>query len=325
MEIRNFRKEDIPAVVDLWNSSLIKDNKADWYMEENLLTEERLENKLYNPNSDPGGIFVAYDGREIVGFGKGAVKRVKSYEDEKLEDLPGYLEALVVEREHRRKGTGTKLLCNIESFAVESGKDALQISFYFPAVTGVPVLPETPEYKFLLNRGFKPLVYEMKLKLKFKDFTLKDEILEAREKLEREGIEIRYFEAGYRDSFSEMMQAYFPEWWHGCFRQNLEREKPLPVLVAVDGKKVVGFTGFVYVEKNKRAGFAPGVDPEYRKRGIGRVLVNLWAKEVKEMGAEESLIETATDNYSAQRIYFEMGYKKIGEFCGKLEKSLKCS
>ena len=162
----------------------------------------------------------------------------------------------------------------------------------------------------------------MELKLIFEDFVLRDKIMEIRERLKREGIEIKYYEDRYKDSFSKLMEDDFQWWWYGEYGPNLERDKPLPVLIAVDEHKdrVVGFIGFVAVGANKRAGFSPGVDPEYRKRGIGKVLVNLWAREVKEMGAEESLISTGIENYPAQRIYFDMGYEKLGEFCCELVK-----
>lgn len=49
----------------------------------------------------------------------------------------------------------------------------------------------------------------------------------------------------------------------------------------------------------------------------------MWAKEVKEIGAEESFISTGTENHPAQSIYFDMGYKKLGEFCNELVKDLE--
>jgi ribosomal protein S18 acetylase RimI-like enzyme len=52
---------------------------------------------------------------------------------------------------------------------------------------------------------------------------------------------------------------------------------PVILAVDVDQERVVGFVGYVTVTKNGRTGFSPGVDPAYRKRGIGKVLVNLWA------------------------------------------------
>lgn len=324
MTIRTFRREDASEVARLWNTSL-REDKANprWYIEDNILTEDKLEKMISNPNFDCKGAFVAYDGQEMIGFGRGVVKKVKSYEDENLEDLPGYLEGLVVKPSFRRKGIGTQLLEHIEAYIEAEGKDAIWVSRYRSPVARISVLPETPEYRFLLKRGFREEGREMRLKLIFEDFVLRDEVIEARERLKHEGIEIRYYEDQYRGSFSELMERRFQGWWYRGYKPNLEGDEPLPVLVAVDKGRVVGFVGFVAVRENKRAGFSPGVDPEYRRRGIGTVLVNLWAKEVKEMGAEESLISTGVGNYPAQSIYFDMGYEKLGEFCDELVKDLR--
>ena len=118
------------------------------------------------------------------------------------------------------------------------------------------------------------------------------------------------------------MESYFQGWWYGSYKKNLEAVEPMAVLIAADGDRVVGFIGFVVVRDNGKAGFSPGVDPAYRKRGIGKVLVNLWGEAVKEIGAEESIISTGTRNEPAQRIYFDMGYRKLGEFFARLAKDL---
>jgi len=323
VEIRNARNQDTNEVISLWNTSLKQDKtNSPWYLEDNLLTEGKLEQIVSNPNFDWRGVFVAYDEKEMIGFGRGVVKKVKSYEDEKLEDLPAYLEGLVVKPSFRRRGIGTQILQNIYSYVKAEGKDTIEVSCYHSPIVGISILPETTECEFLRKRGFRPEACEMKLKLMFDDFTLKHEIMERRDRLRQEGIEVKYYEEQYRKSFTALMEKHFQGWWHSTYRPNLERDKPLPLLIAVDKEKVVGFIGFVGVEENKRAGFSPGVAPEYRRKGIGKVLVNLWAKEVKEMGAEESVISTGTDNYPAQRIYFDMGYKKLGEFWSKLVKKV---
>jgi len=308
MRIRNFRAEDLTEIVNLWNKSL--KNKPQWYVENNLLTKEKLENIVSDPDFDPKGTFVSYD-KQIIGFSRGVVRKVKSHE--KIEE-PGWLEGLVVEPSFVRRGIGTELLQNVESYIKTKGENRIRV--------GQSILPETPEYKFLLNKGFKPKHFEIQLRLIFEDFTWRDKIQKIRERLKQKCIEIKYYEDKYKQSFSRLMEKYFQGWWRSIYKPNLERDQPLPFLIAADKDKVVGFIGFVNV-KNKRAAFSPGVKPEYRNRGIGKTLVNLWAKEVKKIGAEESFISTGSENYPAQHIYFDMGYKKVGTFCTELIKDLK--
>lgn len=321
MVIRNFREGDAGEVIHLWNVSLREDKTESlWYVEEMLLTEDKFQRVISSPNFDLKGTFVAHEGQRMIGFSRGVVKRVPAYEGEELEGLPGYLEGLIVKSSFRGKGVGTRLLQGIESYIQAKGKDTVHVSRYRSGIAGAYLLPETPEYKFLLQRGYQPAGHEMRLKLTFKDFFLRDEIIEARERLKREGIEVRYYEDRYRGSFSALMERHFQGWWYYSYKPNLEKDRPLPVLIAVDQDRVVGFIGFVAVRANKRAGFSPGVDPTYRKRGIGKVLTNLWAKEVQERGAEESIISVGTENHPARSIYFDMGYQSMGEFCPRFTK-----
>jgi len=324
MEIRTFRQEDAGPIVDLWNLCL-SDNRPDdaWYVDEMALSESRLARTTSDPNFDPKGAFVACEEGQVVGFSLAVVKRVPSYGEEDLELLPGYLEGLVVHPSCRNRGIGGQLLECGMAYVQEGGKSSIRISRYRSAISGISVLAHAPAASFLLERGFQSEQHEMKLRLLFQDFCLRDEVVSARDGLARYGIEIATYTDRYRASFSRLMASRFAGWWHGHYRKNLDADRPLPVLLATEGDRVVGFIGFVAVNENGRAGFSPGVDPAYRRRGIGKVLVNSWADAVKQMGATESIISTGMENEPAKRIYFDMGYRKIGEFLATLTRGLR--
>ena len=185
-------------------------------------------------------------------------------------------------------------------------------------------MPDTSEHAFLLAMGFREGWRSIRLELDFREFVLRDEIVDLRESLRQDGIDILYCEDRFRESFGALMETHFRNWWFGSYRPNLERDVPLPVLIAFDRgqSRVVGFTGFLRVGSNGRAGFSPGVDPGYRGRGIGKVLANLWAADVKQQGAVESVIGTGVDNVPAKSVYFGMGYRQTAEFFTKLVKPL---
>ena len=322
MEIRTFERADAGGVVSLWNAALRDKADQTWYLESMLLSEDRLENVTTDPNFDPAGAFVARDGSQIVGFGRGVVKRVPTYQGEELSGLPGYLEGLAVKPDFRGRGIGDQLLQRIESYVRAGGKESITMTRYRSPIAGAYLLPDTPEYRFLLNRGYQVSSREMRLKLTFERFSLSGEITDTRQRLKEEGIEITYYEDRHRESFSKLMEGHFQGWWFYSYRPNLESASPRPVLIAVHENRVVGFIGFVSIDRNRRAGFSPGVDPEYRKRGIGKVLVHLWADEVKKIGAEESFISVGVANLPAKSIYLNMGYESMGEFCPVLTKKL---
>jgi ribosomal protein S18 acetylase RimI-like enzyme len=56
------------------------------------------------------------------------------------------------------------------------------------------------------------------------------------------------------------------------------------------------------------------VAPEARKHGVGAALMNRAKQLATETGADGLLLETATDNFTAQRLYEALDYKRDTEF-----------
>jgi ribosomal protein S18 acetylase RimI-like enzyme len=56
------------------------------------------------------------------------------------------------------------------------------------------------------------------------------------------------------------------------------------------------------------------VAPTARKGGVGRALMERARKHAEETGAHQVILETATDNHAAQRLYEKLGYKRDEEF-----------
>lgn len=51
-----------------------------------------------------------------------------------------------------------------------------------------------------------------------------------------------------------------------------------------------------------------------RKSGVGQALMDRARKHAEETGAHQLILETATDNHTAQRLYEKLGYKRDEEF-----------
>jgi len=323
VHIRNFRKADIEDVVGLWNESIehdfLKAGEYEWYAKNYavLLSKEALERKMANLNFDLQGSFVACQRSQIVGFGLGVVKTFRDYEDEDLDSLPAYFPALVVYPDFRRREIGKELYDKVINYVRGKGKNEVWVHYYSPINFVTGIIKGTPAFQFLVRMGFQPDWPQLSLKLDFKDFKLRDEILDEKRRLEKEGIEFKYYAAKHRDSFSKFMEKNFKGWWFRSLRPNLMRTEPLPFLIATYKSEVVGFVAYVQVGKDGRTGMSPGVSPEFRGRGIGKVLINLWAHEVEKRGAKESIIMTGSANKVAQHIYFELGYKQLGEIWTK--------
>lgn len=53
------------------------------------------------------------------------------------------------------------------------------------------------------------------------------------------------------------------------------------------------------------------VKPEYRRRKIGRTLVDFAIREAAKMGYSELSIGVDLENYAALKLYFEAGFTKL--------------
>lgn len=114
---------------------------------------------------------------------------------------------------------------------------------------------------------------------------------------------------GYAVEMSMSMDAFikrFPE-------NNLSLE--LSLAACVDGRPV-GFVinGFRTID-GKRTAYngGTGIVPEYRNKGIAKLLIGAALELYKEQGVETALLEALSDNEPAIMLYKRMGYREFDE------------
>jgi len=91
-------------------------------------------------------------------------------------------------------------------------------------------------------------------------------------------------------------------------------KNPLPLLVALDQSKVIGFAGPLKVQDNGRGYFAGiAIDSDYRKKGLGYGLFSRLTKELKAMGALYMTFFTGSNN-PARHIYTRLGFQVAKTF-----------
>jgi ribosomal protein S18 acetylase RimI-like enzyme len=99
--------------------------------------------------------------------------------------------------------------------------------------------------------------------------------------------------------------------YHGkLFEDHIEEPR---VFAAMRENKQVGWLELGYDRWNNRMRIWEFlVDKEFRKRGIGTVLMNNAVKIAKEKAARMLVLETQTNNDAAVRFYLNFGFKLIG-------------
>jgi ribosomal protein S18 acetylase RimI-like enzyme len=99
--------------------------------------------------------------------------------------------------------------------------------------------------------------------------------------------------------------------YHGkLFEDHVEEPR---VFAALLGNKQVGWIELGYDKWNNRMRVWEFlVDEEFRKRGIGTLLINHAVKMAKERGARMLVLETQTNNATAISFYLNFGFELIG-------------
>jgi [ribosomal protein S18]-alanine N-acetyltransferase len=99
-------------------------------------------------------------------------------------------------------------------------------------------------------------------------------------------------------------------WEKQCFEEELEYQFAIPLVVKMD-QKIVGYTCLWHVEeKMEIANFA--VSPEFRRKGIGRKLMEEVMAEAQRRGCTGLMLSVRETNLPAVNLYKGFGYKEVG-------------
>jgi len=81
---------------------------------------------------------------------------------------------------------------------------------------------------------------------------------------------------------------------------------------AVAGYTYAGVEGVDYMSLRGPAGvlYDIVVDPEHRKHGVGKALLEATIKALEERGAPQIVLSTAEPNESAQRLFARAGFRR---------------
>ena len=272
-------------------------------------------------------IFVADEAGAVIGFLTGC-KKTEFLPGQTEENTPAYLSAFMVAPEYRKRGVGSALLDAFERHYAAMGKAAIAVTSTCP-INLDWVIPGTPGHEhnnmpgmdeacmgfdFLKKRGYAVAVREVAMYLNLAEYEKKPEVEARRAKLAEEGITAGLYDVTQQAEFDGMCDRVGSEYWRQVLREEIAKENPRPILAAVTGGHIVGFTGPVDRQENGRGWFTGiGTDPLYERRGIAGVLFNDLMGEFIKVGAAYSTLFTGTENH-AQRLYLKTGFRPARYF-----------
>lgn len=320
MTIRPWNPSDLPQTIALWNGCVQQGEVL-----YRPLTAAYFQEKFLD---QPGAVLLsACEGDTLLGFAAGC--RTTAFLPGQTEaNTPGYLSVIMVAPQHRRQGIGSQLLTALEQHFAAMGKASMVVSSNCP-INLDWVIPHTPGHEhnnmpgadegcmgfpFLLSRGYAVAVREVAMYLNLADYTPSQEIEEKRRRLAEEGITAGVYDCARHASFDGMCDRVGSEYWRQVLQEETAKAHPRPILAAVHGTEMVGFTGPVDKQPNGRGWFT-GIctDPLYEQRGIASVLFNDLMQAFITIGAAYSTLFTGTENH-AQRLYLKTGFRPVRYF-----------
>ena len=258
-----------------------------------------------------------------------------------------YLTCLMAAPGARGQGVGTALLNAFKALMRQRGAHTLYISSLNPVNLDWRI-PGTPGHDhnnmpgldtgcagcgFFIRQGFVEKYREVSLYQDLSGYRMPPEVPQIRERLQREGVYTGPYRPEWDLEFDGMCARVGSEYWRSVLRTEIDAWKknepnrderfwadgvrpsaPRPLLCAVHGNSIVGFTGPVDKQRSGRGWFT-GICtvPLFERRGIATVLFNLLMQAFVEEGAQFTTLFTGLDSH-AQKVYRRAGLRPVREF-----------
>jgi len=266
LNIRPYKSEDEALAIDLWNDSLTRDQ----------IDRKIFYNRIiYDVNFDPANYLLAFEGDVPVGFIY-CTRRIVHDEISGLEPTKGWIVAMGVHPNFRRRGIGRKLVEKVESNLTAAGVTQIDLAtyttnYFFPGVDKIA-------YESGVN-FFEALEYEnrgecVSMEIDLHDYVYPEKYKEKRKMLEMQGYVIKPFEPCDAVATFVFLRECFPDWLPLVRASAISGKGEERVIVAKD--KTGHVVGFVMRGMDGTAErFGPfGVKPDQQGCSLGSILFN---------------------------------------------------
>jgi mycothiol synthase len=291
-KIRNFRPGDFENYVQLH----VEINKHDQWGRRIL--KKRLAEDLGHPSFYPeNDLFVAEHGGSIIGFAgvflETAIKRA--------------ILDCMIHPLHRKKGIATELICRAIRRAQDAESKTVQVCF---SEINLPARSLTSRL------GFKFIRHFLEMQLNLNNISLLH--------VEPGGYIIRNLERGEADKLADIQNRAFADSWgfnpntpdEIAYRINLSCCSPENIIVTCLKNKPIGYCWTrIMIEENPAAVGMKGeihmlgVDPDFRKKGIGRNVLLAGLSHLKSKGITNVQLTADGKDPVVLSLYESVGFK----------------
>ena len=317
-QIRELKDNEIDEVVRLFN--IVFQEAYYGYP----MSKGKFLQRLNNPNFHKRALILNHTDK-IGGFilANTAKKESKWYRSDK-----GYISLVMVHPECRRRGFGKALVEEALNFLRKKGKTEVEAAFN--SLTFWPGIDSNWDEALLFFKklGFKEKKMGVSMVANLENLKVPGEILEKERRLNREKILIRPYSKDDRETLLNFIRNNFSYGWYEEVRSKVQRVKvgltgyglnldtlydPKSVVVLLKEEKIMGFSMFSKnFGKKGLAHFGPiGIQRDFRRKGIGLVLLFRTLKAMKNKGIAEADLWTGYGGYQARHYYPKAGFKIV--------------
>jgi len=275
VELKELERNDLTEIRTLANHCLNRDTISDAALERITFSD---------PNFSPELTEVALEGNEIVGCMIG-VRRTKSPEESvEAQKEIGWIRLFFVSEDYRRRGMASQMLGELERKFRSRGTKRIRVTDFagWTLFSGVDVMYQEA-IGFLLSRGFEKVGEMVDYEIDLLDFHVPRTVTETR----LDGVTIRRAHLDEKGRLMEWAAKTFSPFWGFGISDAFKYDSPKLWVAERDGK----FLGFCMYRAVEPYGLGPiGVDPEWRKRGLGSVLLFNSLSSMREEGQRMAVI-----------------------------------
>ena len=119
-------------------------------------------------------------------------------------------------------------------------------------------------------------------------------------------------ELNHLDKIAEIESLCFSNpWSKQSFADGMANEKVQKYFTAISGEKIVGYICIFHIfEDGELLNIA--VAPDYRKQGIGQILIDKMFDYLKTQEVNRISLEVRESNVSARNLYLKNGFRPVG-------------